>query len=55
MHPSQNIMLPRRSGRLVRQPICYEHEGESNVVVTDTNIDDPLLYNDAMKDSDNDK
>ena len=53
--PSQNISLPRRSGRIVRQPIQYRHEGETNVLVADTDVDDPTLYNDAMKDLDKDK
>ena len=26
--PIQNILVPRRSGRVVRLPSCYEHEGE---------------------------
>ena len=52
---SQNITLPRRSGRIIRQPTRYEHEGETNVLVADPNIDDPLSYNDAMKDFDKDK
>ena len=53
--PSQNITLPRRSGRIVRQPIRYGHEGETNVLVTDTDVDDPTPYNDTMKDIDKDK
>ena len=53
--PSQNITLPRHSGRTVRQLIRYGHEGETNILVADTDIDDSTSYNDAMKDIDKDK
>ena len=53
--PSQNILAPRRSGRVVRQPIRYEHEGEIGFLVSDTNQDDPLTFKDAMDDSDKEK
>ena len=53
--PSQNYMLPRRSARTVRQPIRYEHEDKINVLVADTNVDDPSSYHDAMKDFDKNK
>ena len=39
----------------MRQPIWYGHVGETNVLVADTNADDPTPYNDAMKDLDKDK
>ena len=39
----------------MRQPIRYEHEGETNVLIADTDVYDPSSYNDATKDSDNDK
>ena len=38
----QSVLAPRRSGRVVRQPIRYEHEGEIGFLVSDTNQDDPL-------------
>ena len=53
--PSQNIVLPRHSGRTVRQPIRYGHGGETNVLVADIDVDDPILYKDEMKDIDKDK
>ena len=52
MHPSQNITLLRRSGRTTRQPIHYGHEGETSIVVTDSNVDDPLSYRNVMIDVD---
>ena len=53
--PIQNILVPRRSGRVVRQPSRYGHEGEVQFLVSVTNQDDPLRYCDAMEDSDKDK
>ena len=53
--PIQNILVPRRSGRVVRLPSHYGHEGEVQFLVAFTNQDDPLTYRDAMDDSDKDK
>ena len=53
--PSLNILAPRRSGRVVRQPTRYGHEGEVGLIVSYTNQDDPLTYCDAMDDSDKEK
>ena len=53
--PSRNILAPRRSGRVVRQPTRYGHEGEVELLVSDTNQDDPMTYADAMDDSDKEK
>ena len=53
--PIQNILVPRRSGRVVRLPSRYRHEGEVQFLVSLTNQDDPLTYCDAMDDSDKDK
>ena len=53
--PIQNILVPRRSGRVVRLPSHYEHEGEVQFLVSITNQDDPLTDRDAMDDSDKDK
>ena len=53
--PIQNILVPRRSGRVVRLPSRYGHEGEVQFLVSVTNQDDPLTYRDAMDDSDKDK
>ena len=53
--PIQNILIPRRSGRVVRLPSHYEHEGEVQFLMSVTNQDDPLTYRDAMDDSDKDK
>ena len=53
--PIQNILVPRRSGRVVRLPSRYGHEGEVQFLVSVTNQDDPLTYRDVMDDSDKDK
>ena len=50
---SQNSREPRRSGRVSKQPTCYEHEVQ--IPVSDTNKGDPLTFKDAMNDSDKDK
>ena len=53
--PIQNILVPRHSGRLVRLPSCYGHEGEVQFLVSVTNQGDPLTYHDAIDDSDKNK
>ena len=53
--PIQNILVPRHSGRVVRLPFRYGHEGEVQFLMSVTNQDDPLTYSDAMDDSDKDK
>ena len=53
--PIQNILVPRRSGRVVRLPSHYGPEGEVQFLVSVTNQDDPLTYRDAMDDYDKDK
>ena len=54
-NPIQDVIAPRRSGRVSKQPIRYIGVGEANVVVTDTSDDDPLSYKHAMDDPDKDK
>ena len=49
--PSQKVIMPRRSGRIRRPPECYE----ANIVVLDTNNEDPSTYEDAMMDTDKEK
>ena len=44
---SQKVIMPRRSGRIRRPPECYE----TNIVVPDTNDEDPSSYKEAMIDS----
>ena len=48
---NQNIPEPRRSGRTIRLPRRYE----TNVIVFDTNDDDPSSFKEAMISSDKDK
>ena len=47
-----DITWPRRSGTIVRQLTRYGHDGETNVVITDTDVDDPLSHHDVMRDID---
>ena len=54
-YPIQDVIAPRRSGRVSKQLILYTGAGEANVVVTDTSDDDPLSYKHAMDDPDKDK
>ena len=53
--PIQNILVPRHSGKVVRLPSRYGHEGEVQFLVSVTNQDDPLTFRDAMDDSNKDK
>ena len=49
--PSQKVIIPKRSGRIRRSPERYE----ANIVVPDTNDEDPSTYEDAMMDTDKEK
>ena len=40
--------MQRRSRRIVRQHVRYEHE--AHVLVSDTDKDDPLTFKEAMDD-----
>ena len=44
----QQPTIPRRSGRVSRNPIRYGLDGETNMVVGDTSDDDPLSFKQAM-------
>ena len=54
-NPIQDVIAPRHSGRVSKQPILYTRAGEANVVVTDNSDDDPLSYKHAMDNPDKDK
>ena len=45
---SQKVVIPRRSGRIVRQPDRFE----AHVVVPDTNDEDPNSFKEAISDAD---
>ena len=45
--PSQKVVIPRYSGRIKRPLECHE----ANIVVPDTNDEDPSTYDDAMMDT----
>ena len=49
--PSHKVIIPRRSGRIRRPLDRYE----ANVVVPDTNNEDPSSYEETMMDSDKKK
>ncbi|XP_075523993.1 uncharacterized protein LOC142556418 [Primulina tabacum] len=53
--PSQDIISPRRSGRVVRLPLRYRQDEEANVVVADWVEDDPLSFQHEMEDPDKEK
>ncbi|TYK15861.1 gag/pol protein [Cucumis melo var. makuwa] len=44
-HPSQSLRMPRRSGRVVSQPNRYLSLTETQVVIPDDGVEDPLSYN----------
>ncbi|TYK13657.1 gag/pol protein [Cucumis melo var. makuwa] len=54
-HPSQELKEPRCSGRVVHQPDRYLGLSETQVVIPDDGIDDPLTYKQAMNDVDRDQ
>ena len=51
--PNQDAIVPRRSGREIRLPVRYRTE--ANVIVSDTNDDDPMSFREAMDDPDKEK
>ncbi|XP_075479017.1 putative mitochondrial protein AtMg00820 [Primulina tabacum] len=53
--PSQDIISPRRSGRVVKLPLRYRQDEEANVAVTDGVEDDPLSFQHEMEDPDKEK
>ena len=54
-NPIQDVIEPRRNGRVSKQPIRYTRAGEANVIVTDNSDDDPMSYKHVMDDPDKDK
>ncbi|KAA0067450.1 retrovirus-related pol polyprotein from transposon tnt 1-94 [Cucumis melo var. makuwa] len=54
-HPSQSLRMPRRSGRVVSQPNRYLGLTETQVVIPDDGVVDPLSYKQAMNDVDKDQ
>ncbi|KAA0067938.1 gag/pol protein [Cucumis melo var. makuwa] len=51
-HPSQSLRMPRRSGRIVSQPKRYLGLTETQVVIPDDGVEDPLSYKQTMNDVD---
>src|ERR1051325_7889058 len=47
--------MPRRSGRSITQPKCYLGLIETQVVILDDGVEDPLSYKQAMNDRDKDQ
>ncbi|KAA0040410.1 gag/pol protein [Cucumis melo var. makuwa] len=54
-HPSQSLRMPRCSGRVVSQPIRYLGLTETQVVIPDDGVENPLSYKQAMNDVDKDQ
>ncbi|KAL0548750.1 hypothetical protein IC582_013218 [Cucumis melo] len=54
-HPSQSLRMPQRSGRIVSQPNRYLGLTETQVVIPDDGVEDPLSYKQAMNDVDKDQ
>ncbi|KAL4035917.1 hypothetical protein IC575_004627 [Cucumis melo] len=54
-HPSQSLRMSRRSGRVVSQPNRYLGLTETQVVIPDDGVEDPLSYKQAMNDVDKDQ
>ncbi|KAA0064277.1 gag/pol protein [Cucumis melo var. makuwa] len=50
-HPSQSLRMPRRSGRVVSQPNRYLVT-ETQAVIPDDGVEDPLSYKQTMNDVD---
>ncbi|KAA0031662.1 gag/pol protein [Cucumis melo var. makuwa] len=51
-HLFQSLRMPRRSGRVVSQPNRYLGLTETQVVIPDDGVEDPLSYKQAMNDVD---
>ena len=47
--------MPRRSGRIVSQPNCYLGLTETQVIILDDGVVDPLSYKQAMNGVDKDQ
>ena len=47
--------MPRHSGRSITQPECYLGLTETQVVLSDDGVEDPLFYKQAMNDRDKDQ
>ncbi|KAA0065590.1 gag/pol protein [Cucumis melo var. makuwa] len=54
-HPSQSLRMPQRSGRIVSIPNHYLGLTETQVVILDDGVEDPLSYKQAMNDVDKDQ
>ncbi|KAA0026154.1 gag/pol protein [Cucumis melo var. makuwa] len=54
-HHSQSLRMPRRSGRIVSQPNRYLGLTETQVVIPDDGVEDPLSYKQTMNDVDKDQ
>ena len=48
--PNQDAIVPERSGREIRLPVHYRTE--ANVIVSDTNDDNPMSFREAMDNPD---
>ena len=53
-HPSQELIMPQRSGRVITQPDRYLGLTETQVIIPDDGVEDPLTYKKEMNDEDRD-
>ena len=54
-HILQELRMPRRSGRVITQPDRYLGLVETQVIILDVGVEDPLTYKQAMNDEDRDQ
>ena len=47
-HPSQELWEPQRSGRVINPPAHYLGLTETQDIIPDNEVEDPLTYNQAM-------
>ena len=54
-HPSQELRMPQRSGRIITQPDRYLGLAETQVIIPDDGVEDPSTYKQVMNDEDRDQ
>ena len=54
-HPSQELRMPQRSGRVITQPDRCLGLADTQVIIPDDGVNDPLTYKQAMNDEDRDQ
>ena len=54
-HPFQELRMPQRSGRVITQPDRYLGLAETQVIIPNDGVEDPLTYKQVMNDEDRDQ